>query len=183
MQAIGSGIMNIKIGNLTITSFCSDNIEHIRFRKDLKHDYPIYEFVSTNIESDLQEVHSDNIELERSYIIQANNDLVGYICIKEISEEEGIVELRYAVHPEFRRLGYLGYHDKNRKGYGQQILEECSNYLFTLDNINSVELHIRKDNQASIGCAEKAKYKCLGENNEEYFYIYRTYKRNEENEN
>lgn len=168
--------MKINIGNLIITSFCSNNIEHIKFRNDLKEDDPIYDFVSTTIEDDLQEVYSDELELEQSYVIQDKNKLVGYIYIKGISEENGIVELRYAVHPEFRRLGYIGYKDESRKGYGQQILEECSNYLFTFDDINSVELHIRKDNEASIGCAEKAKYKCLGENNDEYFYIYRKYK-------
>lgn len=171
--------MKISIGNLMITSFCSNNVEHIKFRDELKEDDLIYDFVSTTIEDDLHEISSDELELEQSYIIQDNNDLVGYIYVEGISDVEGIVELRYAVHPEFRRLGYLGCHDSKRKGYGQQILEECSNYLFTFAAINSVELHIRKDNVASIGCAEKAKYKRFGENDAEYYYIYRTFKGNQ----
>ena len=171
--------MNIKIGNLSITSYCAENPEHIKFKWDLTKDESIYEFVSTTIGRDLHEViKDDELELENSYIIQNKNNPVGYIYIERISETEGIVELRYAVHPEYRRLGFLGYHDQNRKGYGQQILEECSNYLFTFDDINSVELHIRKDNEASIGCAEKAKYKRIGENEEEYYYIYRRFKEN-----
>jgi len=158
--------MNIDIGKLSITSFCIENIEHLKFRKDLKDDDLIYEFVSISIDEDLCEPSHDNeLELDSSYIIQEHNKLVGYIYLKTISELEGIVELRYAVHPEFRRLGY-----------GRRILEECRNYLFTLDNINSIELHIRKDNEASIYCAKRAKYKCIGENNDEYFYIYRSTK-------
>lgn len=48
--------------------------------------------------------------------------------------------------------------------------------MFTFDDINIVELHIRKDNYASINCAEKAKYKRLGENSTEYYYVYRRFK-------
>lgn len=176
--------MNISIGNLMITSFCSQNPEHVRFKWDLAMDDAIYEFVSIDIKNDLHEVkNEEEIELENSYIIQDKDNLVGYIYIEGISESEGIVELRYAIHPEYRRLGYLGYSDSNRKGYGQQILEECSNYLFNFDDIDCVELHIRKDNEASIGCAEKAKYKRIGENDDFYYYIYRMYRKNDNDEN
>ena len=175
--------MQISIGNLMITNFCSDSIKHQKFRFDLIRDDAIYEFVSTSIGKDLIELEeSEDIELEHSYIIQDNDELVGYIYIEGISEEEGIVELRYAVHPEYRRLGFLGQSDSNRRGYGQQILEECSKYLFTFDNINTVELHIRKDNYPSLGCAKKAKYKCVSENNNEYYYVYR-YSRGDTSEN
>lgn len=160
-----------------ISSFCSENINHINFRNDLKKDVLIEDFVSANIERDLKDnSNHQDIKLENSYLIQHKDKLVGYIYIEGISEEEKIVELRYAVHPEYRRLGYVGYSDENRKGYGQQILEECSDYLFTFDNIDVVELHIRKDNEASINCAEKAKYKRYGENNRYYYYIYRKHK-------
>lgn len=166
--------MQISIGNLKITSFCAGNSQHQKFRFDLMRDDAIYEFVSTTIGKDLDEYEEeDDIKLEHSYMIQDHDKLVGYIYTEGISKEEGIVELRYAVHPEYRRLKFLGYSDPNRKGYGQQILEECCRYLFTFDDINSVDLHIRKDNDASIGCAKKAKYKCVGENDDEYYYIYR----------
>ena len=168
--------MNKKIGNLTITSFCSDNVEHIKFRKQLSYDDLIYTFVSTNIEDDLQEVSNHNyLEYSVGYIIKDNEELVGYIDIEPVEDRENIIELRYAVTTEYSRLGYLGYHDFDRKGYGEQILTECSNHIFdTFTAIDCVELHIRKDNEASIGCAKKAKYKYYGENNKEY--IYRKYK-------
>lgn len=155
--------MDISIGNLNITSFCLENIEHLNFRKDLKEDDLIYEFVSTSVEEDLHEVYSDEIELENAYIIRFKDKLIGYIYLREIPNNEGTVELRYAVHPKYRRLGY-----------GKKILEECRNYLFTLDNVNGIELHIRKDNEASITCAKRAKYKCVGGNNDEYFFIYKS---------
>ncbi len=158
--------MDISIGRLNITSFCLENVEHLKFKKELKEDELIYEFVSISIEDDLHEVYSDNLELENSYIIKHQDKLVGYICLKEIPENYEIVELRYAVHPKFRR-----------QGYGRKILEECRDYLFSLENINGIELHIRKDNEASIYCAKRAKYKCTGENNDEYFYIYKSLKR------
>lgn len=160
-----------------ITSFCSKNIDHLKFKEDLKRDVLVEEFVSTDIERDLRD-NSDQqeIELKNSYIIQDKDKLVGYIYIERIPEEEKVVELRCAIHPKYRRLGYAGYSDENRKGYGQQILEEFGNYLFTFYDINAIELHIRKDNYASINCAEKAKCKRLGENNIEYYYIYRKFK-------
>lgn len=165
--------MQVSIGNLMITSFCAENIKHQKFRFDLAHDEVIYDFVSTNIYNDLVEVVGEDVRLECSYIIQDNDKLVGYIDTKIILNEEGIIELRYAVHPKYRRLGYLGYSDSTRKGYGEQILEECSSYLFNFDNVNSIDLHIRKDNVASIGCAKKAKFKCIGTNEDEYYFIYR----------
>lgn len=170
--------MNILIGNLNITSYCVENIDHIKFRHDLVEDDLIYEFVSTTVGNDLLETQEiGKLELGYSYIIEDHKKPIGYIYIGSIENSKDIVELRYAVHPEFRRLGYLGYSNSSRRGYGQQILEECSNYLFTLDNIEGVELHIRKDNEASIGCAQKAKYKCIGTNEEEYYYIYGKFKR------
>lgn len=169
--------MKIPIGNLTITNYCVENINHINFRHDLIEDDSIYEFVSTTVGNDLLETKEmEKFELGYSYIIEDYEKPIGYIYIGSIDNSKNIVELRYAVHPEYRRLGYLGYPNSSRKGYGQRILEECSNYLFTLNNIEGVELHIRKDNEASIGCAKKAKYKCIGTNEEEYYYIYRTLK-------
>lgn len=166
--------MDIKIGNLTITSFCSKNLEHLKFKKELKKDDLIYEFVSVDIDKDLREVENqEEIEIGNSYIVKDNNQLVGYIHILAITGSSDVVELRYAVHPEFRRLGYIEHSDINHKGYGQQILEKCSDYLFDYYNVNNVELHIRKDNEPSIGCAKKARYQCVGENNDEYYYIYR----------
>ena len=166
--------MKISIGNLTITDFCSQNIEHVKFRTELAQDDSIYEFVSIDIENDLHEVsNQEQLEFGNYYIIQEENRLVGCVYVELLSCEDKNVELRYAVHPEYRRMGYLGYSDQERKGYGEQILEECSHYLFTFDNIDSVDLHIRKDNEASIGCAKKAKYKKIGENYNEYYDIYR----------
>ena len=172
--------MNKNIGNLTITSFCKDNIEHIKFIKDLQKDELIYTFVSVDIKNDIKETTSNDIEIGSSYLIAENEKLVGYICLKKIYNVDNVVELRYAVHPKCRRFKYLGYSDENRKGYGQLILEECRDYLLTIDGIDNIELHIRKDNDASIGCAVKSKYKRIGSNDEEYYHIYRSIAENGE---
>lgn len=169
--------MNISIGNLNITNYCIENVSHIKFRHDLIEDDFIYEFVSTSIGNDLLEFcEKDSLELGCSYIIEDKGNPIGYIYLGSIGNETDVIELRYAVHSEYRRLGYLGYSDSNRKGYGQLILEECAKYLFKTVNIKAVELHIRKDNEASIRCAEKAKYKRVGSNEEEYYYTYRTFR-------
>ena len=171
--------MKIPIGNLTITSYCVENINHIHFRKDMMKDELIYEFVSTDIESDLLKIQEmEEFKLGYFYVIEDYKRPVESVYIGSIENISDIVELRYAVHPEYRRLGYIGYSNFNRKGYGQQILEECRDYLFTLNGIKGVELHIRKDNEASIGCAQKSKYKCIGTNEEYYYYIYRSLKGN-----
>lgn len=175
---LGCDILKIAIGNLDITNYCVKNINHVKFRRDLIKDESIYEFVSTTVGNDLEESEKCvKLELGYSYIIEDYDFPVGYIYIGKIKDFSDIVELRYAVHSDFRRLGYFGHSNPNRKGYGQQILEECSSYLFTLDHIKSIELHIRKDNMASIGCAEKSNYKCVGSNEEEYYYIYRKLKK------
>ena len=157
--------MNIPIGNLSITSFCESNIEHIKFRKELAKDGFIYDFLSHTVEKDLIEIYdNDEIELGQTYLITEENKIIGYIYIGLINDKKGILELRYAVHPKFRR-----------KGYGKQILEQCRDYLFTFEDVNSVELDIRIDNDRSINCAEKAKYKCISLESDSY-YVYRTYK-------
>lgn len=170
--------MNIKIGNLTITNFCCKNVDHIMFIRKLEEDDLIYDFVSTSVGEDLMNTSdSDNIELGNCYIVSDDEIPVGIVYFMEIKNNNSFIELRGAIHPEYRRLGYLGYHDPDRTGYGEMILKECSDYLFSLPSIDGVELHIRKDNIASIGCAIKSDYICEGENNDEYYYVYRKYKR------
>ena len=170
--------MNIKIGNLTITNFCFNNIDHIMFKKVLDDDDLIYDFVSTTVGEDLiNTTDSDNIILDNAYIVCDGEIPVGVVYFMEIKDNNSFIELRGAIHPEYRRLGYLGYHDSDRTGYGEMILKECSDYLFHFPGIDGVELHIRKDNIASIGCAIKSGYIYEGENNNEYYYVYRKYKK------
>lgn len=176
--------MHKSIGNLVITSFCSDIAEHVKFKWDLSQDDKVYDFVSIDIGNDLvkyelEDKNDDVIKFEHSYIVENDDKPVGYIYTKDL--EHGVVELRYAVHPLYRRLNFIGYSDINRHGYGEQILRECSDYLFSFPDIKAIDLHIRKDNEASIGCAKKAKYKCIGSCEEEYYYIYRKSRGNDEN--
>ena len=99
--------MKISIGNLTITDFCSKNIEHVKFRKELANDDSIYVFVSIDMEHDLHEVsNQEQLEFGNYYIVQEENRLVGCVYVQMLSEEDKNVELRYAVHPEYRRMGY-----------------------------------------------------------------------------
>lgn len=155
--------MDISIGKLTITNFCEDNIEHIKFREDLVNDEVFHKFFPyENIESLLRPVTNDgSIEVKNTYIVKDKEKLIGWLYLGGI---EHIVSLDCAVHPNYRNLGY-----------GTMIVEECSNYLFQNNIASEIEVTIRKDNNYSISCIEKCNYKRLRKMDD--FYIYKSYNR------
>lgn len=154
--------MDISIGNLTISSFCVDNVEHIIFRKELIEDKCFHKFFPHFTEDTvLKPIINDNeIKLKNSYIIRDNNKLVGWIRIGGIDKD---ITFDCAVHPSFRKMGY-----------GSMIIDECSNYLFENDIAQEIECVIREDNSDCINCISKHKYKRIGKFDQ--FYIYKAYK-------
>lgn len=148
--------MKIKMDSLIITEYCSTDKRKYRFIKEISQDPLIIQFVSPNIEEYLEK--SENIEdlmIGHTYIIADERKLVG--LIKLASLKEGILNLYYATHPDYR---------KNEKHYGSKILKETSKYLLkNLKEVNQIELRIKEINKGSIKCAEKAGFKLTKEKN------------------
>lgn len=141
--------MKIQLDSLVITEYCSNNIEKCHFVKDIANDRLTCHFVSKAMD----EFFLDSDELEdiyvgASYIVQDDNDLVGFIRLAFVHED--VLNLHYGVHPKFR---------KNSKHYGARILKETKNCLFEkFNNISEIELYINEINMGSIKCAEEAGY-------------------------
>lgn len=136
--------MTKSIGNLKITSFCSDNAEHIKFAREVTEDLLIRKYVSHNMDEWLEDSeNTDKLYVGPAYIIKHNEQLVGFIRMASLAKD-GRLNLHYGVHPE---------HRKNH--YGTKILTEVPNYIFeTMPNVEKIQLFIKSINESSIRCAK-----------------------------
>lgn len=155
--------MDISIGRLNVCSFCIDNIEHIRFRKELVSDLKFKKYFPYITEDNLLNsvIDDQEIRLMNSYIIKDGDKLIGWIHLGGFNKE---ASFDLAIHPTFRK-----------KGYAPIIIDEVHNYLFDNDIASTVECVIRENNHGSINCIEKTKYKKIAKMDD--FYIYKLYKR------
>ena len=141
--------MKIQLDSLVITEYCSNNIEKCHFVKEIAKDHLVCYFVSKVMDEFFED--SDQLEdifVGASYIVQDNNDLIGFIHLSFVHED--VLNLHYGVHPKFRR---------NVKHYGAKILKETKNCLFErFSDVSEIELYINEINRGSIKCAEEAGY-------------------------
>lgn len=150
--------MDISIGNLTVTNFCENNIEHIKFKKELLNDRFMCHFFPDMKEEEflLPCGNINQIQLGHYYLVEDADNLVGWFYLKGVDK---YCALDCGIHPHYRK-----------KGYGTLILQECRDYLFEKDITNEIELMIKNTNAGALACAKKAKYKKLGK--VDCFYIY-----------
>lgn len=142
-------IMKIKMDNLVITEYCSQDKRKIRFIKDISEDQLIRNYISNYIYDQLEASEGENdIRIGHSYIIEDKRKLIGFIRLAFL-DSNGVLQLHYGVHPD---------HRKNH--YGSKILTESSKYIFKrFLNVNKIELYIKQFNIGSIKCAENANFK------------------------
>ncbi len=140
--------MKIKLTNLAITYYCSADKRKIRFIKEVSEDPLINHFVSHTMDEWLEDSEDvDQLLIGPAYIIEDNRKLVGFIR-PAFMDTNGILNLHYAVHPDYRK-----------QGYGTKILTETSKYLFrNMDAVKQIELYIKEINTGSIRCAENARF-------------------------
>ncbi len=143
-----------ELNTLTLVNFDKENKAHLEFLKKLVHDESIKKWF-TGISSGL--INNPNNEFfGHSFFVEDNNELIGYINIGNINNENSVY-LRAAV-------------DKDKRGnnYGKTILSETTDYIF--DNFNEVEnimLKIDKENKASLMTADSCGYLWL---RDDYYY-------------
>lgn len=140
--------MKIKMDSLVITNYCNTDKRKYRFIKEISEDPLIKYFVSHNMDEWLEDSEDvDKLLIGPAYIIADERRLVGFIRLANL-DEEGILNLHYGVHPDYRK-----------KGYGTRILLETSKYLFkNMNAVKEIELYISEINKGSIGCATNAHF-------------------------
>ena len=135
--------MEVKLNSLIVTDYDKNDIEKVRFVKEVSIDKDIKNNVYPYPEKWLTLPNdTDNIEECCSYMIKDNNHLIGFF--KTSSYFDKGIGIDYAVHSNYRN-----------KGYGSKILLEVSNYFFKHD-IEKIILCINNSNIASCKAAEHA---------------------------
>ena len=151
--------MRIKLTSLDIVSYDKESKKKIRFLKEMNEDILIGIYFK-DIIRDMIDERKDrkDMEIGYGYLVEDKKKLVGFV--QPIRIEKNVLDINYAVHPDYRRLGY-----------GVKILNEISSYYFS-NNVKSVRLYINKDNIRSMGCALKAGFHQEGEINNKHLYVY-----------
>lgn len=91
---------------------------------------------------------TDAIEIGHGYMVSLDGRTpIGYLHFYDISKED-FLELRYAIHPDYRG-----------KKYGENLLKEATNYaLLQFKNVKGIEFFIHPENFRSRKCALSANY-------------------------
>lgn len=78
---------------------------------------------------------------QSAFVIEDKEVPIGYLYVSPMQKDEVFIE--YAVLKKYRG-----------KGYGRKIIEEVSDYLFSVHNIENVKLDISPSNKNSMFIAE-----------------------------
>ena len=140
--------MKIKLNSLVITEYCSIDKRKYRFIREISKDQLVNYFVSNTMDEWLEESEGLNdLIIGPAYIIEDNRKLVGIIRLAAL-DDEGILNLHYAVH-----------HDYRKQGYGTKILSEVRSHIFkNMPDVKKIDLYIKEINKGSIKCAINAGY-------------------------
>lgn len=140
--------MTIKMKHLVITEYCSTDKRKYRFIKEISEDPLIRHFLSSTMDEWLEDSEGlDKLLIGPAYIIADQRKLVGTIRLASY-EPDGVLNLHYAVHPDYRR-----------QHYGTRILQETSKYILEqFSKVQKIELYIKEINKGSIKCAENANF-------------------------
>ena len=140
--------MVLELETLVLKSYDNNNNKHTSYKNSLEYDEDFVKFFGhffiKNIDSIF--VHSDTLEVNKAYIIEDNEEVIGMIRIFR-KTFNGVIELQYAVSREYRRIGY-----------GTKILKEISDYFMLNNEVNCIKLDINKNNIGSITCAKSLGY-------------------------
>lgn len=143
--------MNIKLKNLYITEYASDDKRKYRFTKEISEDPLVSIYVSPRISKLIESSEGlDELKVGPTYIIGDKRKLVGFIRIASIEKETKTLDLHYGVHPDYRKMGY-----------GTKILTEVSDYLLknNYHDVKHIKLLISNINEGSSFCARDANFK------------------------
>lgn len=152
--------MDKKINNLSITTICLNDINHLTLKRHLSYDNDFQEYLYKNIDKYFLEPISDSDSLQEntSYLVKKNDKLVGFVHICKIIANT--ISFHYAVSPSERG-----------KGIGTDILKELPILIYNdIDPNLAIQLKINMYNHASQKAAKKASYTFLGRDNDDYIF-------------
>lgn len=152
--------MDKKVKNLSFTSICLSNNDHLVLKRRLSEDPDFTNYVYKNIDKYFLEPNNDNGKLQEntSYLVKKDDELVGFvhICKRMIDT----ISFHYAVIPSFRG-----------KGIGTAILKEVPILIFEdIDPELCVNLKINMYNFVSQKAALRASYVNLGRKDKDYIF-------------
>jgi len=140
--------MELKLDTLTLKSYDSNCDKHTRYKNSLEYDDDFVKYFGHFFIKNIDDIFvaSDTLEVNKAYILEDNDEVIGMIRIFK-KTFNGVIELQYAVSKEYRK-----------NGYGIKILKEMSNYFMSIKDINCIKLDIDKNNIGSITCATSLGY-------------------------
>lgn len=140
--------MKLKIGNLYITEYCSNDLKKYHFTKELSNDELIKKYISPDISTWIE--LSENLNrvcVGPGYLIGNNIDLIGAFKISNMTKE-GYLNFDYMISKNYRNT---------KEHYGTMLVSELTDFLLNYFLfIRGIELAIDRTNIASIKCVTKA---------------------------
>lgn len=138
--------MYIKLKDLAITNYNSNDISNIKFVKDIKDANRLDSYLYNCIDEMIRKSEGrSNLTIGYGYIIKDAENLIGFVRPARINNINTL-DLDYGVHPKYRH-----------QGYGTKILVEVSDFfLENIERIHKVKLNIDISNEYSLKCAKKA---------------------------
>lgn len=155
--------MKFPIGQLTISDFCLDNKEHIKFCRDLSSDPLFLKYGFRHIEEQLKsgDSVSNKIVPNHSYLLELDGKLIGYLHLGDLNFV-GVMKLEYGLHADYRG-----------KGLSYLTVKEVSSYLLNhVEGLKELRGDISIYNLFSIRTAEKVGYYRKARNDQNYDYRY-----------
>lgn len=144
--------MKVKMKSLFLLDYKKEKRQYERFLEELNSDILIYNYLSKHLKEELiLSEGDDRIEKNKGYIVSVDGrKLIGCVCFYE-SDFKKFINLRYTIHPEYRK-----------KGYGRHLLKEATDFSFqNFKEIEGVELLIHPENKRSIKIANSLGYQEL----------------------
>lgn len=88
-----------------------------------------------------------NDSISWAMVSKGDTNLIGTLCLWNISEQDMRAEIGYDLMPEFQGRGLM-----------QEAMDAVLNYGFTIMNLHTIEAFINAENQASINLVKRKKF-------------------------
>lgn len=149
----------IELKSLKIELIDYNKIEHLKFLKRLMNSKDIsylWDLTDKNL--------ANNQNTEKYIIINELNDYIGYLNISNPTEAfyGNTVSIYYAIEENYRG-----------KEYGKKIIEEISNWLFNIKNIECIVAQVNTNNSYSMNTLTKAGMTKVSDDSEYTTFIQR----------
>ena len=127
--------MIIKLEKFDLVRYNDD--KHKYLKEEFKNGNSFSEYIHQIPERLESSKYNDNNIYQSAFVVQYNEMPMGYLYISNKINDE--VFLEYSVLKEYRKMGY-----------GSELLNEITNYLFENCNIKNIRLDIDPSNKNSI---------------------------------